>query len=86
VTFRPILVRASDSITRVQSTTDTKGQERELLTLPEVAERLRCSRSHLYVAVLPSLRTVHVGNRVLVRAADLEQYLEDVTVAPGANS
>ena len=52
----------------------------ELLDLEEVAERTHLSRVALYEIVLPNVRSVKLGRRRLVYAADLLAFLESNTL------
>jgi transcriptional regulator with XRE-family HTH domain len=55
-----------------------------LLTAAEVAERLRCSKAQVSkvmagkVKHLPSLPTVRIGRRILVRDNVLNRWIEEV--------
>jgi excisionase family DNA binding protein len=57
--------------------------DKEVLTLREVAERLRCSRSHVAKLVnggvrgLPPLAHVAMGRRKVVRREWLESWLDE---------
>ena len=52
----------------------------EILTIPEVAEDLRCSKAHVYnivngkVAGVSRLPVIMLGRRKLVRRASLERW------------
>jgi excisionase family DNA binding protein len=51
-----------------------------LLTLTEVARRIRCSRSHLYRILagrmdMPALCSLRIGRRRFIRADALEDWL-----------
>ena len=52
-----------------------------VLTLQEVANRLRCSKAHLCNVVngklpgLPPLPIVRIGRRILIRVESLDQWL-----------
>ena len=60
----------------------------ELLTIPEVAARLRCSRAHAAKLVAgrvkraPPLPSLSLGRRKLVRASTLEIWIAQ-TESPG---
>ena len=57
---------------------------RNVLTLAEASEFLRCSKAHLCnlangkVPGLPPLKRVRIGRRVLFRKESLEQWLREV--------
>ena len=52
----------------------------EILTIPEVAAELRCSRAHVYkvvngkVAGVSTLPSISMGRRKLVRRSSLERW------------
>lgn len=58
----------------------------ELMTAPEVAERLRVRRSTVYAAAkrneIPHIRLWQSGRRALIRfrRSDVEQFLKDRTI------
>ena len=64
-------------------------QSRDLLTVAEVAARLRVRPSTIYAAVakyqLPHVRLWQGSKRALIRfqKADIEQFLQDQTRLPG---
>ncbi len=53
-----------------------------LMTVPEVARELRCSKAHLFnvihskVAGLPPLPVLNIGRRVLIRREALLRWME----------
>jgi excisionase family DNA binding protein len=53
---------------------------KEILTIPEVAAELRCSRAHVYnmvsgkVAGVTALPAISMGRRRLIRRGTLEQW------------
>ena len=55
-------------------------ENEEILTIPEVAAELRCSRAHAYkvvngkVAGVSTLPSIAMGRRKLVRRASLERW------------
>jgi Helix-turn-helix domain len=55
-----------------------------VLTLPETARELRCSRAHLHNIIagrirdLPPLPVLRLGRRVLIRYEALRQWLTDL--------
>ena len=55
-------------------------QTNDVLTVPEVAEDLRCSKAHVYKAILGKvhgvspLPAISMGRRRLVRRSSLEQW------------
>lgn len=54
----------------------------EILTLPEVAERLRVAEKTVYtMAQKGELRTCKVGGQWRLKRADLDQWIEDQKVA-----
>jgi excisionase family DNA binding protein len=56
------------------------GHQDQLLTVKEVAERLRVSRMTISRWIKDgSLRSVRVGHGVRFRPADVEQFIEDST-------
>jgi excisionase family DNA binding protein len=46
------------------------------LSVEEAAQALGLARSTFYVSVLPDLRVVRVGRRVLIPRRELERWLE----------
>lgn len=59
--------------------TDVRDSERELMTVAEVAEYLRCSerfvRSKIYAGEIPSHR---LGKKILrIRRVDVERYVAE---------
>lgn len=57
---------------RVEATTGSSAPER-LLDLTTVAERLSVKRSTLYARVLPELRPIRIGRRVLFSESAVEE-------------
>ncbi len=54
-----------------------KGDEDRLLTVPEVARRLRLSRGRTYILLARGdLPRIKVGGAVRIDARDLEAYLQ----------
>lgn len=52
----------------------------EAHSIGEAAERLRCSRSHLYVLIDKGLiRRVKVGSRTLIPASEVDRIIEEGT-------
>jgi excisionase family DNA binding protein len=50
----------------------------QLLNVPETADRLRLSRRTVWQLIAEGqLRVVRIGNRVLVRPADLAEFVEE---------
>ena len=60
--------------------------EDRLLTLQEVRARLRISKDLLFREVLPSLSTVYIGTRRLVRDRDLEAWISAHARADGTKA
>jgi excisionase family DNA binding protein len=59
------------------------AHESEILTVPEVAQALRCSKAHVHnlingkvSGVLP-LPTIHLGRRRLIRRKSLDGWAQD---------
>ncbi len=54
-----------------------RGEENRLLTVPEVAKRLRLSRGRTYILLAKGeLPRIRVGGAVRIDARDLEAYLQ----------
>jgi excisionase family DNA binding protein len=49
---------------------------RHLWTIPEAAEYLRISRSHLYLLLRSELRSIVIGRRRLITRAALEEFVQ----------
>jgi len=60
-------------------------EEKLLLTVSEVAERLNLHRSYVYSGLIAPgiLRSVHIGRRRLVAARDLAAYVEKLMAEQG---
>ena len=67
------------SVTR-QNKPSTRLESRQVpciaLTIDEAACALGMSRDHLERHVMPDLRVIRVGRRVLVRVAELERWAQ----------
>ncbi len=57
-------------------TRTTPNVPRFALTIAEAAESIGLGRSSFYELVLPHVRTVSVGRRVLIPVDELTRYLE----------
>ncbi len=61
----------------------------EVLTVGEVAKRLRCSKAHVYKAIngnvsgLPPLPAIFLGRRRLIRQSTLEHWMQTNERAAG---
>lgn len=53
-----------------------RGWESLALSVEEAARELGVARSTFYVSVLPELRVVRIGRRVVVPRRELERWLE----------
>ena len=53
-----------------------RGTKSLALSIEEAAEELGVARSTFYLSVLPELRVVRIGRRVLVPRRELERWLE----------
>lgn len=60
----------------------TVSREEQLLTIAQVRQILNISRATINRVVLPYMPVVRLGDRVLVRRADLEAFIEQNTIAP----
>jgi excisionase family DNA binding protein len=67
----------------------------DILTIAEVAERLRCSKAHVCNVIngrvngVPPLPAIHLGRRKLVRLAALQSWLEQserAMIPPGIDA
>jgi excisionase family DNA binding protein len=55
----------------------SRGEESRLLTVPEVARRLRLSRNHTYILLgRGDLPRIKVGGAVRIDSLDLEAYIQ----------
>jgi excisionase family DNA binding protein len=62
--------------TRIQAPTHRAGDEDALLTVPEVAQRLKLCKDHAYELVRRGdIKKVQLGKSVRVRPADLDEYV-----------
>jgi excisionase family DNA binding protein len=56
----------------------TEGQGNKLLTVPEVAERLRLSRGRTYILLARGdIPRIKVGGAVRVDSIDLEEFIRE---------
>lgn len=74
-----LLMRAAAAITALSAgalTAAPPADGQRLLKVPEVAERLRCSRGHVYEMIKSGkLPAIHVGKTRVVREEALRDYL-----------
>jgi hypothetical protein len=57
---------------------DTPVVQPFLLSMKDAAKSLNCSLSHFYKVVLPSLKTIRIGERHLVSVTELMRYIHSL--------
>jgi len=75
---RAMLITRAASVIAVLSAVaiTTSPSPVELLKIPEVAARLRCTRGHIYELIKRGdLPAVHVGKALVVRADAIDDYV-----------
>lgn len=76
-------MRKTTSVSDGMGETSAAAHDSEILTVPEVAQKLRCSRAHVHnlingkvSGVLP-LPTIPLGRRRLIRSVSLDRWAKD---------
>ena len=51
------------------------GPETRLVGVPAAADMLGVSRGYFYRAILPALKTIHLGKRQLIEVAEVDAFI-----------